>query len=104
MDINSAGADDNKSNNDVSRPQSTRPDSQQDRVTSEAYTEAQDAEAREIRQLIQEHAHLDLEHLAPLTRSRESGIYADRFRYLFGCQWLSKACGQLSIGASLLID
>lgn len=91
---------DNKGFDDASRPHSTQPETQQDRPMTEASWESHDPESREIKLLGEEHAHLDLEQLAMATRKQEGNPLADRFRFMFGCQWLSKACG-MAISSSV---
>lgn len=59
--------------------------------------EQQDAETSEIKQMADQYGHLDLNALAPMTRTEENGTRADRFRSLFGYQWLKKACGKRTL-------
>lgn len=100
MNTSTLGTNDNKGFDDASRPQSTRSDQQHSNTPTDAPSEAHDAESREVRHLAQQYTHLDLEQLAPLTRAEEAGSHADRFRSMFGYQWLAKACGTSSDPAS----
>lgn len=102
--MSTPGANDNTRLDDISRPHSARPDNQDAGTpTAEVTTEAQDRELKEVRQLAQEYAHLDLEQLAPIARSEEGGAQADRYRSMFGYQWLSKACGECLQSARAII-
>lgn len=92
--MSTPGGNETPKADDLSRPQSTLPE-QRDGETpvAEPNTEAQDREAGEVRTLAQAWNHLDLEQLAPIAKAEEGGTSADKFRIMFGYQWLSKACG-----------